>query len=158
MYFSRLGFCLVWQHHRRHCRSLHPISYGVYFLCISPSASPIWPCLSAQERRCNLWHPLFLSIWCISHLPGTSKSQLTSVSKWKLTVLEGNNLQVFFGFLMSFMLVFEARRSERAEEGYQSSHSICWCNVRDLIFFQNINDFEWAVSDRGRGQSVTMGY
>lgn len=101
VYFSHLGFCLVWQHHRRHCRSFHPNSNGVYFPCTHPSAAPIWSCLCAEKgRRCNSWHPLFLSIQSINHLPGTSKSQLTSVSKWKLTVLEDNNLQVFLGFLI----------------------------------------------------------
>lgn len=142
VYFSPLGLCLVWQHHSRHCRSFHHISNGVYFTCTSLPAAPIWPCLSAEGgRRCKSWDPLFLSIWCIDQLPGTSKSQLATVSKWKLTVLAGHNLQVFLGFLMSFMLVFETSRSERAEKDYQSNHSTCWCKVRDFIFFSKHKKF-----------------
>lgn len=56
-----------------------------------------------------------------------------------VTVLKGHDLQVFLGFLVSFLLVFETSRSERAEKGYQSNNSTCWCKVRDfylyLIFF-----------------------
>lgn len=60
------------------------VSNGVPFPCSPPTAAPIWPCLSAAGvRGCSSRHPLFLSIWCGNHLPGTSKGQLASASKLK---------------------------------------------------------------------------
>lgn len=100
--FSHLGFCPVWQHHRRHCRSFNPISNGVYFPCSPPSAAPTWSCLSAEGRRCNSWHPYFCpsnaSILCQAP-PRVSSLQFTSGNwlYWKATICN---------FSLAFLLAF----------------------------------------------------
>lgn len=63
-----------------------------------------------------------------------------------MTVLKGHNLQVFRGFHVSFLLVFETSRSGRAEKGYQNTNSTCWYKVGDFylyfIFISNCKLFQ----------------